>query len=238
MMLLEGQWQAAQAFLATVARTDALLNLQPNYDIYGVAALPDIHLLVEQLSSKSRLLQVIAQQREQLKHLQGGLRDSQRPQLDLIVGAGIQKNDSKIDKAILPNKPNFSVGVNFFFPMKNRAVKSRIAQSEIQFKQLDATIRTTKVELEAQLQQLLIEMRSIEKVLLLNREQIVSAQQKTAEEEKLYNQGRGVFNFVLLSRSNELNARLTHAQNAVAYHTLLLQYRALLDELLSKRGLL
>jgi hypothetical protein len=37
---------------------------------------------------------------------------------------------------------------------------------------------------------------------------------------------------VIQSRDNEENAKLLYADNATLYHTLLLQYRALLDELL------
>jgi len=49
---------------------------------------------------------------------------------------------------------------------------------------------------------------------------------------KLYNQGRGDLTFVIQSRDNEENAKLTYAQNSTLYHKLILQYRSLLDELL------
>jgi outer membrane protein TolC len=73
-------------------------------------------------------------------------------------------------------------------------------------------------------------------VLKLNQEQIESARQKTEEELKLYNQGRGDLTFVIQSRDNEENAKLTYAQNSIFYHKLILQYHALLDELLPSNG--
>ena len=65
----------------------------------------------------------------------------------------------------------------------------------------------------------------------LNKEQIESAQEKTSEEFIRYNQGRGDLTFVLLSRDDVENAKLTYAQNALVYQKLVVSYRALMDEL-------
>ena len=62
--------------------------------------------------------------------------------------------------------------------------------------------------------------------------EIESSKRKTAEELKLYNQGRGQLTFVIQSRDSEQNAGLTYAKNALTYQKLLLQYRALTDQLL------
>jgi hypothetical protein len=79
---------------------------------------------------------------------------------------------------------------------------------------------------------LLIQLEDLEKVLDLNQKQIESAQEKTKEEIKLYNQGRSQLTFVIQSEDNEEAAWLTYAGNAYLYHSLILQYYALLDELL------
>jgi outer membrane protein TolC len=67
-------------------------------------------------------------------------------------------------------------------------------------------------------------------VLELNAGQIKSAREKTKEELKLYNQGRGDLTFVIQSRNNEENAKLTLAGNALTYHKMVLEYRALMDQ--------
>ena len=54
----------------------------------------------------------------------------------------------------------------------------------------------------------------------------------TNKEVKMYNQGRSQMTFVIQSRDNEQNAKLTFVKNAVLYHKLILQYRATLDEIL------
>ena len=77
-----------------------------------------------------------------------------------------------------------------------------------------------------------IQIKDLQQVLTLNQEQIESAKAKTVEELKLYNQGRGELTFVIQSQDSEQNARLNYAQNALTYHQLIVQYHALLDELL------
>ena len=76
-----------------------------------------------------------------------------------------------------------------------------------------------------------IQIKELEEVLKLNQEQIESAKERTKEELKLYNQSRGDLTFVILSRDNEQNAKLTYAQNAMTYHKLIIEYRALMDQL-------
>jgi len=78
----------------------------------------------------------------------------------------------------------------------------------------------------------MIQIREMEKVLALNRRRIESAKEKREEELKLYNQGRGELTFVLQSRESEESAKMIYAENSCLYHLYVLQYRALMDELL------
>ena len=67
----------------------------------------------------------------------------------------------------------------------------------------------------------------------LNQAQIESAGEKTLEELRMYDQGRSQLAFVIQSRDSEQNVRLGYTGNAALYHILLLQYHAVLDELLA-----
>ena len=77
-----------------------------------------------------------------------------------------------------------------------------------------------------------VQIEEMEEVLRLNKEQIQSAKRRTAEELKLYNQGRGEMTFVIQSQDSEENSKLTYAVNAVTYHKLIIAYRSLMDQLL------
>jgi hypothetical protein len=78
---------------------------------------------------------------------------------------------------------------------------------------------------------LLTQASQLETVLQLNQEQIESAERRTAEELKLYDQGRGELTFVIQSQDSEQAARLTYAVNALTYHKLLLQLQEITDQL-------
>ncbi len=113
----------------------------------------------------------------------------------------------------------------------NRGIKAKIEKIDLQVRRLQEERRDLEISLEASLRNLQIQIVEMEKILELNQAQINSAQEKTVEELKLYNQGRGQLTFVIQSRDNEQNAKLSYADNAALYHTLVLQYHALLDEL-------
>jgi len=98
--------------------------------------------------------------------------------------------------------------------------------------QLQSQVKEVVIGLTSIISNLHTQMTEMEKVLRLNVEQINSSREKTDEELKLYNQGRGDLTFVIQSRDNEQNAKLLYAVNALTYHSLLLQYRSLTDQLL------
>ena len=117
-------------------------------------------------------------------------------------------------------------------PLQNRTAKSQVAKTDLQLKQIQAQLHTISLNLESVVTNIYIQIQELEQVLTLNQEQIQSAKAKTEEELKLYNRGRGELTFVIQSQDSEQNAKLTYAQNALTYHRLILEYRALLDELL------
>jgi outer membrane protein TolC len=127
--------------------------------------------------------------------------------------------------------PDLHVDLELKVPSLYKEQSSKIKKADAQLEQLAATVRDLQVTLEANLRALMIQILEMERVLELNRELIKSAQERTKEELKLYNQGRGELNFVIQARDNEKNAKLSYAGNAVSYQKLAMQYRALMDEL-------
>lgn len=231
-MFLEAQWKALQAELAVHTQNAGVRNSSPVFDLYRVVELPTPDESAPILKEKSRILQTLRVIDKQLSHRREGLVELKRPQLYLNAGAGLQEGDEEFGGSLGLDKPDMMVGLNLRYPLGNRTSKVDVELADVQLRQVDFTIKNAELELEAALQSLLINIQGMEEVISLNREQIESAQQKTEEELKLYNQGRGELTFVIQSRDNEENAKFTLAQNARLYQELLLQYRALLDELL------
>ncbi len=235
-VLIESQWKSLQAELAVLAQSPELYDSSPEFDLYYRQALPGPDEAVLMLREKSRILRTLTIRRKQLAHVRDGYVETSRPELFLNVGAGLQGEDEKFGGSLDLDKPDMSVSLLFRYPLENRTAYADIAKTDLELQQLDKEIKNATLGLEAGVMNLLILIREMEKVLELNQEQIESARAKTEEELRLYNQGRGDLTFVIQSRDNEENAKLTYAQNAAAYHKLILQYRALVDEFLPSPG--
>ena len=231
-VLIESQWKAKQAELAVLAQSQELYNQSPEFDLYNLEALPPLDEAVSRLKEQSRLLQALVIRREQLSHLREGFVEMSRPQLFLNVSAGLQEGDDGFGGSLLLDKPYLAVSLNFSYPLENRTARADIAKTDLQLRQIEKEIENVALDLKAGVRNLLIQIKELEKVLALNQEQIESAREKTQEELRLYNQGRGELTFVIQSRDNEENARLTYAQNGASYHKLILQYHSLMDKLL------
>jgi len=106
-----------------------------------------------------------------------------------------------------PSAPNYSIGVTFSFPFRNRTAKANLAGAKIQEHQLDAQVR-------GQENTVLVDVRNAVQAVETDRQRVVIAQQarENAEiqlegERKLYENGKST-TFLLFQRENELtNAR-------------------------------
>lgn len=234
-LLIESQIEAKRAELAVLAQTEDLYTSEPDFRLYKLDTLPGPDDAVTLIKENSKVLKALRIRREQLMHLLSGYKETKRPQLYLSVGAGLQGGHEEFSEAFDIDKPDVLIALDFRYPLGNRKAGSDVLKTELEIEQLAEDIRNIELEFEAGIRNLLILIRKMEEVLKLNEEQITSAQAKTREETKLYNQGRNLLTIVIQSRDNEEQARLTYAQNAAAYHKLILQYRALMDELLIKQ---
>ena len=150
----------------------------------------------------------------------------------LEESGGLQEGDEDFMDALGLSKPDIGVALDFRYPLGNRTARADVAQATLQERQLEKEIESVTLNLEAELRNLWIQITEMVAVLAINREQIETAREKTREEKRLYDQGRGELTFVIQSQDSEALAELRHAVNAASYQRLVLSYRALLDELL------
>ena len=231
-MLVESQWKSLQAELAVLSQNDELLNLIPKFDLYQMQELAGLEDAILQLRKKSRIITAINIRLRQLELARRGFDETSKPNLSLLAQFNTKRLDESFWTSLGMDKPDALIGLQLRLPLENRTAKHKLTQTDLQISQLEKQLEEVSLELSSALTHLHIQIKELEGVLQLNQEQIESAREKTEEELKLYNQGRGDLTFVIQSRDNEENAKLTHAQNSIFYHKLILQYRALMDELL------
>jgi outer membrane protein TolC len=231
-VLSRSQWKAKQAELAVISGSEDIMMKRPQYDIYRLEELPDRDESVKDLKSESRILQTLSVLRKQLEYQRTGVEDQKKAQLDLSVTAGFFGRDETLIDSLAIYQPEAIVSLVFAKPLGNRTANGQLEKIDAQIAQVKGEVESTERDLESTMVSLLIQIQDLVEVLDLNKKQIESAQEKTKEELKLYNQGRSQLTFVIQSEDNEEAAWLTYAGNAYLYHTLILQYNALLDRIL------
>lgn len=231
-VLSQSQVSAKQTELAVLAQSPSIGESRPEYDIYGIDSTGDVEEVISRLNDESRLLKALNVLAGQLTLRARGLSNQTRPQLDLNIGTVLIEDDESYGKSFGLDNPSVTVGLKFSYPLGVRTTRADVRKSELELLQLKADQKSVFIDLESSIRSILIQINEMESVLELNLEQIESARERTLEETKIYEQGRGDMTFVIQSQDNEANARLTYLQNAVAYHKLVLQYRALRDQLL------
>ncbi|MGB2980174.1 MAG: TolC family protein [Candidatus Zixiibacteriota bacterium] len=231
-MLVESQGKSLQAELAVLSQNEELRNLSPQFDLHEVEQLIPLEDAISEVKTKSRIIRAINIRLRQLELVRRGFDETAKPNLSLLAQLNTKNLDESFGKSLAMDKPDALVGLQFSVPLENRTAKYQVTKTDLQISQLQKQVDEVTLELSSALTHLHIQITELEEVLKLNEEQIESARQKTEEELKLYNQGRGDLTFVIQSRDNEEKAKLTYAQNSIFYHKLILQYRALMDELL------
>ena len=232
LLQLNSMWKAKQAEHAVLAGDEGLYKAQPSFKLFQMLERPDIEADLRTLVDEARVLKPFDVILAQLSEQKRGLEEEMRSDLFLNLSGTVRGTDERIGDAVIDTvHPDFTVALEYQFPSGRTATVANIKEIDTQISQIREEKRTIVLGLQSSLRGLYIQMQDMEKILELGSEQIASAQLTTAEEQKIYNQGRGSLTYVIQSRDNEQNARLQHAANAALYHKLVLQYRALMDRL-------
>jgi outer membrane protein TolC len=230
-MLIESRWKSLQAELAVLSKNNELYTMSPEFPLYDLGELAPLDDAITGLKEQSRLIQALDIRLKQFGHSRRGLENTLRPDLSLVAQFNIKEADQDFPGSLKMDKPDAMVGLLFSVPLGNRTIKHQITKTDLQMEQLEKELEGLTLNLVAALTDVHIQIRELEKVLALNKEQIESARERTEEELKLYNQGRGELTFVIQSRDNEQNAKLTYASNALTYQKLVVVYQSLTDQL-------
>lgn len=231
-LLMQAQWKGKQAELASLSRFEEIMNQSPDFDLFKQHNILSFEEVKDLIFNAARPLKSLKTFQKNIEHQRSGFVELAKPQLNLNLRAGLARGDDAIGSALLLDKPDYLVGLQFNYPLDNTTAKTNIQKMDLQILQVVDETRQAQLSLEAAARNLLVQIAELKKVMILNQDQMESSKLKTVEEIKLYNQGRGQLTFVIQSRDNEEKARFTYAQNAALYQNLVLQYRALIDDLL------
>jgi len=229
LLLIESQSQALQSELAVLLQDSTLNDMNPEYDLYEILSLPTLAEATTQLIDNSRLLSTLSIRIDQQVLIRSGYEQQGKADLSLVAQVGLKNAETSYGRSLALDIPEARIGFQLGFPAGNRTARANIARTDLVTMQLLKQLEELTIDLSSSIANLLTHATQLEMVLQLNREQIESAERKTLEELKLYDQGRGELTFVIQSRDSEQAARLIYAVNALTYHKLLLQLQELAD---------
>jgi len=232
MFLSESRLKGLRAELAVLTQQDDYDNTTPLYELYNTETLPLLEEVRANIESDSRIVRMLNIRIQQLNLVRRGFKETAKPNLGLVAQVSKKELNEGLSGSFGLEKSDVLVALQFSIPLGNKTAKSNISKTEVQISQLQSQVKEVIIGLTSMITNIHTQMTEMEKVLRLNIEQIISSREKTEEELKLYNQGRGDLTFVIQSRDNEQNAKLLYAVNAFTYHTLFIQYRSLTDQLL------
>jgi len=230
-MLIESRWKSLQAELAVLTMDENLYNVVPDFPLYAVSGQDPLEDEIKLLKTDSRLIRALYIRLKQTGHSRLGFENALKPDLSLMAQVNLKNAEEDYTGSLKMDKPDAMIGLQLSYPLGNRVTKHQITKTDLEIARLEKELENLTLTLVAALTDIHIEIGELKKVLDLNKEQIESARERTEEELKLYNQGRGELTFVIQSRDNEQNAKLLYAGNALAYQKLLIAYRALMDRL-------
>ena len=218
--------------LSVLLQDNRIMEKIPKFNLYEIHAIPELETVISDFKQDSRVLKQLALRLKQFKIVREGNKESTKPDLSLTAQAGTNKFDENFGEALKIDKPQASLSISYIFPLKNTTAQANVHTIDLRIAQLNKQIEESVIAQISTLSNVYVQLKQMEEILNLNKQQIKLAKQKTNEEMVTYNRGRGAFTFVIQSQDEEERAKLTYVLNALTYQKLYIQYLAITDQLL------
>lgn len=218
--------------LSVLLQDDRIMEKIPEFNLYEIHELPELETVISDFKQDSRVLTQLALTLKQLKIMRKGSKESTKPDFSFTAQVGANKFDENFGEALKIDKPQASLSVSYIFPLKNTTAQANVHTIDLRIAQLKKQIEELVIAQISTLSNVYIQLKQMQEILNLNKQQIKLAKQKTREEMATYNRGRGDFTFVIQSQDEEERAKLTYVRNALVYQKLYIQYLTITDQLL------
>ena len=224
--------------LATIREEIALLiNMKSslvsstNFDLYKIANI-DLSNIKSYLVINSRELNSINLEKKLNERKISSYENKTLPNLDLDIGITSEGQKDNISNANSNQKTSWNVGLTYSLPIgqtqeKSELLKARkmIKQSELKYDELLIDLMTLGRKYSQQVD-------SLKEIINIEKKQILIANERSREQRENYNNGNGEMEFVISAQDSVQTARLNLAESATKYQKLVIDIKALLDQLI------
>jgi outer membrane protein TolC len=224
--------KSIQAVLATLSDTEGIYEDKPDFDFYAFVELPVPAEAAATGKANTRLKKPLLFLIEQLRYQSTAFGEREKATLDLFLEAGIFGPEDAFADSLKIIHPQATIGLSYSPATGLEQVEADREFISTQIKQLEKEIEALEKTVETNVTSLLIQAAELVKIIELNKQLIESAEEKALEEARLYSQGRNMLTNVIQSRDSVQAQKAKLVDNFARYHRLIIQYRALMDQLL------
>jgi len=202
-----------------------------NFDLYKIANI-DLSNIKSYLVINSRELNSINLEKKLNERKISSYENKTLPNLDLDIGITSEGQKDNISNANSNQKTSWNVGLTYSLPIgqtqeKSELLKARkmIKQSELKYDELLIDLMTLGRKYSQQVD-------SLKEIINIEKKQILIANERSREQRENYNNGNGEMEFVISAQDSVQTARLNLAESVTQYQKLLIDVKALLDQLI------
>ena len=220
---LQKQLQAEQALDLLKEELSVMLNMQSNsinsdYNLYELHAF-DLGNLRRYLNGVSEM-KILKLEQALLQRQLLSDKNNTQAQLDLKLGVS-NENDN-----------DWNVGLGLSYPIGDTKAKALLDKTQVSLSKAKEAAEERLIELTVEAGVLKKTLVHLKKLLNTYQDRIKIADSRALAEKKRYNLGNSQMSFVISAQNNVHEVNLAYAQTAVSYQKSVLEFKAVIDQLL------
>ncbi len=203
-------------------------NVKAEFDLYQHHTTNNDNLK-QYLLTNSRVLKIADLNQDLLKRQLKSDKSNSKVQLDLRLGISSEGYTGSISNQ---TPSSWNIGLDLGYPIGGTQAKSAIEKTQIKLARAKQQKQEQLLNIHARAHALKQKIQYLLEILNSNKMQIKIAKARTKEEKRRYNNANSQASFVISAQNNEQNANLNHSQVAKNYQQSVLDFKAVIDQLL------
>ncbi len=231
--LIESQQELAiiQGEIALLINTNESLVNSTNFDLYRISNI-NLDNIKDYLVENSRQLNSINLEKKLNERKISSYENESLPNLDLDIGITSEGQKDNISNANSNQNSSWDIGLTYSLPIGQTQETSKLSKTKKINQQLELKYDELLIDLMTLGRKYRQQIDSLGEIINLGKKQIQIANERAREQRENYNNGNGEMEFVISAQNSEQNARLNLAKSVTQYQKVLIDIKALLDQLI------
>ena len=217
--------------IALLINMEGSLVSSTNFDLYKISNI-DLSNIKSYLVINSRELNSINLEKKLNERKISSYENKTLPNLDLDIGITSEGQEDNISNANSNQKTSWDVGLTYSLPIGQTQEKSELLKARKMIKQSELKYDESLIDLMTLGRKYSQQVDSLKEIINIEKKQILIANERSREQRDNYNNGNGEMEFVISAQDSVQTARLNLAESATRYQKLVIDIKALLDQLI------